>query len=427
MPDRPLPKFVYTRLFFENHTSLCVPRPDRFRPSDFRLFSVGHSFDTTLFLLSLCSMTLSLNSSYVYFACQHGAEATIKSQLCEPQGPFRLAFSQKGFVTLKSELNTPAWSRPLPESPLIRTAGHALGKFDGEDSNRLITDILNQYEAADWTRLHVWQRDVAQPGWHGFEPGRSVLAESIADQFRKAMFDRRDPRSQLINTAATVGTKLLEVILLEPNRWWVAAKLVQKQSDGWPGGVFAVPIPENMISRAYLKISEAIPWSQLSIKPGDHVVEIGSSPGGACQRLLDLGAHVVGIDPADMDPSIVDNPRFEHWRSKSQQVKRRLFKKFRFLVCDANVAPNYTLDTVEAIVTYPTSNFQGLILTVKLSTWEHATEIPQHLERVRSWGFDRVSARQLAHNRREYCLVAERTTVANSPTIAPTSFQAGRS
>ncbi|HUP81382.1 MAG TPA: SAM-dependent methyltransferase, partial [Pirellula sp.] len=93
---------------------------------------------------------------------------------------------------------------------------------------------------------------------------------------------------------------------------------------------------------------------------------------------------------------------------KSQQVKRRLFKTFQYLICDANVAPNYTLDTVEAIVTYPTSRFRGLILTIKLSTWEHAKEIPQHIERVKSWGFDRVEARQLAHNRREYCLVAER-------------------
>ena len=74
-----------------------------------------------------------------------------------------------------------------------------------------------------------------------------------------------------------------------------------------------------------------------------------------------------------------------------------------------NVAPNYTLDTVEAIVTYPTSKFRGLILTIKLSTWAHAKEIPQHIERVKSWGFERVEARQLAHNRREYCLVAERT------------------
>jgi 23S rRNA (cytidine2498-2'-O)-methyltransferase len=351
-----------------------------------------------------------LQSSFVYFSCQHGAESTIKQQLCEPEGPYRLSYSQKGFVTLKSELSTPIWSKVLPDTPLIRSRGHALGKFEGEQSSEVIAQILAQYLDSDWDHMHVWQRDIAQPGWHGFEPGRSTLAEMVAEHFQKALSDRNDPRNQTVNVIAPEGAKLLEVIILEPNLWWVAAKPVQTLADGWPGGVYAVEAPENMISRAYLKIAEAIPWSRLPIRPGDRIVEIGSAPGGACQRLLDLGAQVTGIDPAEMDESIANNPRFEHWRSKSLQVKRKLFRPFRFLICDANVAPNYTLDTVESIVTYPTSKFRGLILTIKLSSWEHAQEIPQHLERVRSWGFDRVEARQLAHNRREYCLVAERTS-----------------
>ena len=154
-----------------------------------------------------------LHSSFVYFSCQHGAEATIKAQLCEPLGPFRLSFSQKGFVTLKSELVTPAWSRPLPQSPLIRACGHALDKFESENSTELIEQILSKYLSADWDHLHVWQRDVAQPGWNGFEPGRSPLAEVIAEQFQKSLAERNDPRSKLVNGIAAIGTKLLEVIL----------------------------------------------------------------------------------------------------------------------------------------------------------------------------------------------------------------------
>ena len=83
-------------------------------------------------------MTTPLHSSYIYISCQHGAEATIKAQLCEPEGPYRLAYSQKGFVTFKSDLDTPAWSRALPQSPLIRACGHALDKFDGDNSTELI-------------------------------------------------------------------------------------------------------------------------------------------------------------------------------------------------------------------------------------------------------------------------------------------------
>jgi 23S rRNA (cytidine2498-2'-O)-methyltransferase len=109
-----------------------------------------------------------------------------------------------------------------------------------------------------------------------------------------------------------------------------------------------------------------------------------------------------------MDPAVLQHPNFSHWLNRSVQVKRRAFSQFRILVCDANVTPNYTLDTVEAIVNYPTSNFRGLVLTMKLPEWEHAQEIPTHIERVRSWGFEWVEARQLAHNRREYCLAARK-------------------
>ncbi|MEQ1824635.1 MAG: SAM-dependent methyltransferase [Pirellula sp.] len=354
-------------------------------------------------------MPARLNSSFVYFSCQHGAEAPIKEQFCGPEGPYRLSYSQKGFVTLKSELSTPVWSKALPDFPLVRTRGHVLDKFEGEHSTEMVGKILEKYTELDWDVLHVWQRDIAQPGWHGFEPGRSQLAAMVAEQFQKTLTDANDSRHFSVNSAGAADSKVLEVVIDEPNRWWLSARPIQTIADGWPGGVYAVEPPADMISRAYLKIAEAIPWSRLPMRVGDQVVEIGSSPGGACQRMLDLGFRVTGIDPAEMDERIVNHPGFEHWRSKSLQVKRRLFRKFQYLVCDANVAPNYTLDTVESIVTYPTNTkLLGLILTIKLSDWEHAKEIPQHIARVRSWGFDRVDARQLAHNRREYCLVAER-------------------
>lgn len=348
------------------------------------------------------------NSPYIYFSCQHGAESTLKPELCGEGSPYRLAYSQKGFVTLKTELSIPPWSKALPESPLIRSRGHVLGQFNGDNSNQLIDEIFAKIDGLDWQALHVWQRDIAQPGWHGFEPGRSALAEMIAEQIRARLTTSGDSRSHSINKIVPAETKLVEIIVDDPNRWWVGARTVQSTEDGWPGGVYAIASPENMISRAYLKITEAIAWSGIPFKAGDRVVEIGSSPGGACQRLLDLGLMVTGVDPADMDPIIADHPRFEHWRSRSLQVKRKLFKPFRYLVCDANVAPNYTLDTVEAIVSYPTSRIKGMLLTIKLSSWEHAQYIPEHIERVRSWGFNEVRARQLSHNRREYCLYAFR-------------------
>ncbi len=423
-------------------------------------------------------MTESPRNQFYYVACQHGAEKVLKNAFCEPTGTFRLAYSGRGLLTFKLPYSVPAWSRVLPEHPLIRSRGVVLGRVTGDSSGPMVESILNDFGSIGWQAIHVWQRDVAQPGWNGFEPGQSILAATIASLLRDRMKQTGDVRPVLahgleshksfkepeIELAANGGhqslapissvsplpaaesgidesgipsamevtttrsepipqiarvDRILEIIIDEPHRWWVASKVAQQSFDFWPGGVPDLYQPQEVISRAYFKIAEAFAWSGLQIRPGERVVEIGASPGGACQWLLDAGARVTGIDPAEMEPSLLTHPHFNHWRGRSKQVKRRAFREFRILACDANVAPNYTLDTVEAIVTYPTSRFRALVLTIKMPEWELAQSIPDHIERVRSWGFRHVAARQLAHNRREYCLVAKgRIRVANSELLA---------
>ncbi|MBM3964312.1 MAG: hypothetical protein FJ308_04490 [Planctomycetes bacterium] len=382
---------------------------------------------------------------FLYAACQHGAESVLKQALCEPVGPFRLAYSAKGFLTFKSNMATPIWSRALIEHPLVRSRGTVLERVEGTESGPMVEQILASYVSMDWEVLHVWQRDTAQPGWNGFEPGESLLAQSVAELIRNALRQSNDARevrasgvsretpqipasiataeacvathvmspTEVLSTVplerqAPQGAKILEVIIDEPNRWWIAAKYAQKSYDFCPGGVPDLFFPEEVISRAYYKIAEAFEWGGIQLRPSEKVVEIGASPGGACQWLLDRGTKVTGIDPAEMDERIANHPNFTHWRNRSREVKRKAFQGFRVLVCDANVTPNYTLDTVEAIVMYPTSQFRLLVLTMKLPDWKHAQKIPEHLERVKSWGFESVEARQLGHNRREYCLLARR-------------------
>jgi len=353
-------------------------------------------------------VALQLVTPFSFFVCQHGAESTIKSALCEPHGRHRLAYSQNGFVTLKAPTPAEVWSPDLPGGPFVRARGHALKRFEGPDILPLVEQVLGEFAGLDWTAMHVWQRDPVEVGWRGFEPDHSVSSREVAAAFTQALQVRNDPRAARVNVDARLGQRILDVVLIERERWWVGTHPVLERADGWPGGTFSQAAPANMVSRAYLKISEALAWSGLPLRPGDRVVEIGSSPGGACQRLLEMGMHVTGIDPAEMDPAVLAHPRFQHWRARSLQVKRRLFQPFRWLMCDANVAPDYTLDTVESIVTYPGNQFAGLLLTIKLSDWHQTQDLPRHLERVRRWGFTQVTARQLAHNRREYCLAARR-------------------
>jgi 23S rRNA (cytidine2498-2'-O)-methyltransferase len=138
------------------------------------------------------------------------------------------------------------------------------------------------------------------------------------------------------------------------------------------------------------------------------VVEIGSAPGGSAQLLLDRGFVVTGIDPAEMAHEVLQREGFAHVRARSKDLKRREFHGIPWLTADLNVAPNYTLDAVESIVMHRATHFRGLLLTLKLIEWELAEHIPEYLERVRSWGFEHVRARQLSYNRQEVCVAALR-------------------
>jgi 23S rRNA (cytidine2498-2'-O)-methyltransferase len=116
-----------------------------------------------------------------------------------------------------------------------------------------------------------------------------------------------------------------------------------------------------------------------------------------------------------MDPRVLANPNFAHWKMRGADVRRREFRKVRWLVADMNVAPSYTLDTVEAIVKHSQVDVKGLLMTLKLLEWSLAAEIPAYLERVRSWGYAEVAARQLHHNRQEICVSARKGRASKRP------------
>ena len=165
-------------------------------------------------------------------------------------------------------------------------------------------------------------------------------------------------------------------------------------------------LPAQAVSRAWLKMEEALRWAELPIPPGAHWAEIGSAPGGSSQALLQRGYAVTGVDPAEMDAAVASHPRFTHLRCRVPQVARREFRKIRWLAADMNVAPNYTLDAVESIVTYREVNIRGMLLTLKLPQWSLAENIPAYLDRIRGWGYNIIRARQLQSNRREFCVAA---------------------
>jgi len=390
--------------------------------------------------------TASMSVHFLFVVCQVGSEATVKNEIARKHPSFRFAFSRRGFLTFRIPDEVARDRKFELNCVFARTWGFSFGKAIGTDGRQLArefwkpfverypVDVLSQFR-----HLHVWQRDRFVPGDSDFEPGITPLAEGIGELILEQQPDvsiadhqvhepvDASPRldvpqkpgtstlrltgnsitwSLALNEDANVDDRILDCVIVEPNEWWFGWHRANAVETRWPGGVPVIDSPDNMISRAYLKIEEALRWSELPVQAGDRFVEVGSSPGGSCQALLDRGCLVTGIDPAEMDPLLLANPNFTHLRSRAKKVERNDFQSFRWLAMDANVAPKYTLDTVEAIVTQPSVHIEGLLLTLKLTDLALAAELPLFHKRIRSWGYRRVRARQLAFNRQEVCVVA---------------------
>jgi len=352
------------------------------------------------------------HSLFAMICCQNGAQGAVLPEV-ERDG-WRLAFSRPGFVTVKNDRATDR----LPRGVFVRTASWSIGKTSGSDSAAMISEVAALLTKTKLTfdQMHVWPRDRVPIGKFGFEPGADEVTIAIATAIAGGL-PRSQLRNPIPNQLAKPGEKVLDVILVDPANWWIGWHEVPKSaakrgtahlsSTSWPGGVQPIVPTVPVVSRAYYKAAEAIAWSGFELSSGDLAVEVGSSPGGACGRLLELGLRVIGIDPGDMDPVIVEHPNFTHIRARAGDIPRREFRGAKWLFVDSNVRPDQSLSTVENIVTSRDTSIEGMILTLKLGGFEHADRIPGWIKTVKSWGASDIRIRNLARGKVEVCLAAK--------------------
>ena len=351
-----------------------------------------------------------MTARFVFAAAQAGAERPLKNEVARDQPTLRFAFSRPGFVTFRLPDGA---KNPKLDCVFARTWGYSLGKASATDDAllareawQLVATNLPSDAASDLRHLHVWQRDRALPGDEAYDAASAELERAIG----AALLEQR-PRSgpaipPAVNAVAADGELVLDCVLVERHEWWLGWHRAASPETRWPGGVPPIALPERLISRAYFKIAEALEWSELPVKAGDKCVEIGSSPGGSCLALLERGLVVTGIDPAEMDPAVLAHPNFTHLRARAKDVKRSVFRDCRWFVMDANVAPNYALDTLDGLLVQAGVRPKGLVLTLKLTDSKLAENLPAIAERIRAHGYRRVRMRQLAFNRQEVCAVA---------------------
>ena len=341
-----------------------------------------------------------MQSTFAMLSCACGAEQVVKTEMAD-EG-WRLAFSRPGFVTAKNDQDV-----PLPNGVFVRTASRSLGQVRGSQANAMVAELASQLAENDpngqkFDQLHVWPKDRVPIGRFGFEPGADEVSSVVSDAVYSGL-NETWLKCDAPNRIAQPGDRVLDLVLVDPSHWFMGVHEATVWPTRWPGAVQPIQPLNEPVSRAYYKAAESITWSGFDMQPGDLAVEIGSAPGGACGRLLELGLRVIGVDPAEMDPRINQHPNFQHIRARGGDLPRRQFRGAKWLLVDSNVRPDQTLTTIENIVTHRQSDFVGLLITLKIGDYSSASLIDTWFDRIVRWKPSHVQVRQLARNKCEVC------------------------
>jgi 23S rRNA (cytidine2498-2'-O)-methyltransferase len=325
---------------------------------------------------------------FLLATCHPGAEAALvaRQQAVLP-GLHRAAW-RRGVVTFRVADRAPA-DDLAPDLVFARACVRSLGQVTGAADQDRAAAALALAGAAPWEAVHVWKRD------DRIAADTAAIGRLLAAGVGVAA----------ANGPARPGDLVFDCVIDTPDRWWIGRHHAAGPPGIWPGGVTPMTLPETGVSRAWLKLDEAIAVFGLRLEPGQRAIELGAAPGGACQRLLEAGIEVTGIDPALVDPRVAAHPRFRQWRMRARDVRLRAFRGCDWLVCDMNIDPTSTMTALERILTAPGVRPAGIIATLKLPTWSRAESLPAWLEAFKAWGYA-PRARQLATGGRELCVAA---------------------
>lgn len=335
---------------------------------------------------------------FVFVACHPGVTGICRTEMKQLRPDWVPAFSRPGFLTYR--LPQPVSGRLDLPATFARTFGFSLGPVGSDDPDTVLDAVKMHLEnGAPFDRIHLWNRDWS-PGSQTSDPDASGR---IATALRQRFPDRFDWSQN-----ARAEERILDLIRIDPGRWMLGWHRATSIAQRWPGGVPDLEGPEDMISRAWLKTAEALWWSGIRPVQGETCVEIGSAPGGSCQRLLESGAGVIAVDPADLDPALADHPRLTHLKKRGRDLAHRQISGAQWLLVDTNIAPASALQMTGTLVTGQRTGFRGLLVTLKMLDEDLATNLAACRDQVRSWGFRFVKTRHLAWGRREICLAALR-------------------
>lgn len=187
-------------------------------------------------------------------------------------------------------------------------------------------------------------------------------------------------------------------VLLANGCGYVGISATSDNLSGWAGGERRFAREEGQISRAEFKLMEAVEVFGLHLPLQGAALDLGAAPGGWTRVLRRHGLRVVAVDPADLHPSLADDPGITHERMTAQQYLR-CAESFAVVVNDMKMDAGASCDLMNLAATRLLPSALA-VMTLKLPQNNQETMARMALRKLETH-YRILGARQLFHNRSE--------------------------
>lgn len=223
--------------------------------------------------------------------------------------------------------------------------------------------------------------------------GRHWALYPLAHHRRAALIKDRLPAvslKPLVFPTPAPGSPLGSWCLIAPDRLLAAPRCSSAFANGEVRFVEDRQGPPN---RAYLKLWEALTVAGVYPQPGETCVDLGASPGGWTWVAASLGATVIAVDKAPLDPRIARLPGVTARRDSAFAIAPGDLPPVDWLFCDVVCYPKRLLGLIERWLA--SGRVRRMIATLK---FQGETDFGA-IEAFRA--IDGARLRHLHHNRHE--------------------------
>jgi hypothetical protein len=169
-----------------------------------------------------------------------------------------------------------------------------------------------------------------------------------------------------------------------------------------PGGRHRMRRERAAPSRAAMKLEEAFDWLGVDPGRGEDCVDLGAAPGGWTQRLVERGAKVIAVDPANLTPELERHPKVEHIKASAFAWTPE--EPVEWLFCDMAWRP---LEVAQLLGKWARRRLASvLVANFKLPMNDKNPMLWRIRHVLTEGGWVQVKMRQLYHDRDEVTVTA---------------------